>query len=82
MLLSCAFLCTRVTKSTKKDQTLVKRVLDFIKGSIDLVYTMGADSLNKISHGLMRFSVHPDMKRHTGGINSFGLGGYMCKSAK
>ena len=42
MLLPVAFLCTRVTKSTKQDQMKLKRVLEYVKGSIDLVYTMGA----------------------------------------
>ena len=46
MLLPVAFLCTRVTKSTKQDQMKLKHVLEYVKGSIDLVYTMGAESLN------------------------------------
>jgi len=44
MLLPVAFLCTRVTKSTKQDQMKLKRVLEYVKGSIDLVYKMGAES--------------------------------------
>jgi len=28
------------------------------------------------------YAVHPDMKSHTGGITSFGLGGFMGKSTK
>jgi len=37
MLLPVAFLCTRVTKSTKQDQIKPKRVLEYVKGSIGLV---------------------------------------------
>ena len=37
MLLPVAFLCTRVTKSTKQDQMKLKRVLEYVKGRIDLV---------------------------------------------
>ena len=83
MLLPVAFLCTRVTKSTKQDQMKLKRVLEYVKGSIDLVYTMGAESLNSVQSWVdASYAVHPDMKSHTGGITSFGLGGFLGKSTK
>jgi len=83
MLLPVAFLCTRVTKSTKQDQTKLKRVLEYVKGSIDLLYTLGAESLNKVHSWVdAAYAVHPDMKSHTGGITSFRLGGFMGKSTK
>jgi len=83
MLLPVAFLCTRVTKSTKQDQMKLKHVLEYVKGSIDLVYTMGAESLNKVQSWVdAAYAVHLDMKSHTGGITSFGLGGFMGKSTK
>jgi hypothetical protein len=28
------------------------------------------------------YAVHPDMKSHTGGVMSFGVGGFCCKSTK
>ena len=57
-----------------------KLVLEYMKGSIDLVYTMGAESLNKIQSWVdAAYAVHPDMESHTGGITLFGLGGYMGK---
>ena len=44
---------------------------------------MGAESLNKVQSWVdAAYSVHQDMKSHTGGINSFGLGGCMVKSTK
>ena len=59
------------------------RVLEYVKGSINLVYTMGADSLNRVHSWVdASYAVHPDMKSHTGGITSFGLGGFMGKSTK
>ncbi|GAX15524.1 hypothetical protein FisN_6Hu141 [Fistulifera solaris] len=83
ILLPVSFLCTRVTKSTKQDQAKLKRVLEYIKGSIDLTYTLGADSLNRFHSWVdAAFAVHPDMKSHTGGITSLGNGGLMCKSSK
>ncbi|GAX19772.1 hypothetical protein FisN_3Hu001, partial [Fistulifera solaris] len=72
-----------VTKSTQQDRAKLKRVLEYVKGTLDLTYTMGADSLNKMQSWVdAAFAVHPDMKSHTGGITSFGRGGLVCKSAK
>jgi len=49
----------------------------------DLIYMMGAESLNKIQSWVdAAYAFHPDMKSHTGGITSFGLGGFMGKSIK
>ena len=44
---------------------------------------MGAESLNKVQSWVdAAYAVHLDMKSHTGGITSFGLGGFMGKSTK
>ena len=44
---------------------------------------MGAESLNKVQSWVdAAYAVHPDMKSHTGGITSFGLGGFMGQSTK
>ena len=83
LLLPIAFLCTRVSKSTKQDLLKLKRVLEYIKGSMDLEYTVGADDLGKIRTWVdASYAVHPDMKSHTGGAMSFGRGGILCKSTK
>ena len=47
ILLPVGFLCTRVSTSTEQDQAKLKRVLEYIKGTINLEYTLGADSLYK-----------------------------------
>jgi hypothetical protein len=84
LLLAIAFLCTRVSKSTKQDQSKLKRVLQYIKGTMDLEYTVGADDMGKIRTWVdASYAVHPDMRRsHTGGTMSFGCGGILCKSSK
>ena len=83
LLLSVGFLCTRVSKSTKQDQTKLKRVLEYIKGTIDKVLTLGADSLDKLRTWVdASYAVHPDMRSHTGGIMSLGTGGFIPKSWK
>jgi len=61
----------------------LKCVMEYVRGSIDLVYTMGSESLIKVQSWVgAADAVHPDMKSHTSGITSFGLGGFMGKSTK
>jgi hypothetical protein len=83
LLLAIAFLCTRVSKSTRQDQSKLKRVLEYINGSMDIKYTVGADDMECMRTWVdAAFAVHPDMKSHTGGVISFGAGGIICKSTK
>ena len=83
ILLAVGFLCTRVSKSTTEDQRKLKRLLEYIKGSMDLEYTLGADDLGSMRSWVdASYAVHPDMKSHTGGVTSFGIGGLVCKSSK
>ena len=83
LLLSVVYLCTRVTKSTKQDQDKLRRVLEYIKGSLDDEYIIGCDDFAKMRTWVdAAFAVHPDMMSHTGGVISFGRGGMICKSMK
>ncbi len=83
ILFAIGFLCTRVAGSTKQDQSKLRRVLEYVKGTIDLGYTLGADSMGKLRTWVdVSYAVHPDMKSHTGGIMSLGIGGFAPKSGK
>jgi hypothetical protein len=83
LLLPVTFLCTRVSKATIEDQNKLKRVLQYVKGTLHLKYTLGADDLRKFRSWVdAAYAVHPDMRSHTGGALSFGLGAAACKSAK
>ena len=83
LLLAVGFLCTRVSKSTVEDESKLKRVLEYIKGSMDKEYTLGADNLSHMRSWVdASYAVHPDMRSHTGGVTSFGTGGIVCKSSK
>jgi hypothetical protein len=83
LLLAIAFLCTRVSKCTAQDQSKLKRVLEYIKGTMDIEYTVGADDLDRLRTWVdASYAVHPDMRSHTGGAMSFGRGGILCKSTK
>ena len=77
LLLAVTFLCTRVSKSTEQDEKKLRRVLECGRGTVDLEYTIGADTISAMSTWVdAAFAVHPDMlKSHTGGVISFGRGG-------
>jgi hypothetical protein len=50
---------------------------------MDLEYTLGAGGMNCLRTWVdASYAVHPDMKSHTGGVMSLGLGGFACKSTK
>jgi hypothetical protein len=78
-----AFLCTRVSKSTEQDWDKLKRVLEYLKGTINDELTLGADSMQKLGSFVdVSFAVHEDMRSHTGGAVSFGRGILMGRSTK
>ena len=80
---SLGFLRTRVGKSTEEDWEKLKRVLEFLAGTVDDVLTLGADGLAMLlSFVDVSFAVHNDMKSHTGGATTFGRGVIMTKSTK
>jgi hypothetical protein len=83
ILLAISFLCTRVSKSTKQDKAKLKRVLEYLNGTRDLPYILGADSLEAFFSWIdAAFAVHEDMRGHTGGATSMGTGAFMVKSSK
>ena len=83
ILLAVIYLCTRVSKSTVQDQAKLKRVLEYLKGTLHYKYTLGSDDMGRIRTWVdASYAVHPDMKSHTGGLMSFGTGGLICKSSK
>jgi hypothetical protein len=84
LLLAISFLSTtRVSKSTVQDREKLRRVLEYINGTMEMSYTLGADTLGKLRTWVdASYAVHPDMKSHTGGVISFGIGGLIGKSSK
>jgi hypothetical protein len=81
--LAIAFLCTRVSCSTKKDWLKVKRVLEYLQCTLDEFVTLGANDITMMKTWVdASYAVHKDMKSHTGGVVSFGQGAIMSKSLK
>jgi hypothetical protein len=78
-----AFLSTRVSKSTEQDWSKLRRVVEFLNGTINDVMILGADSLDKLDTFVdVSFAVHHDMRSHTGGGVTFGRGVLMSRSVK
>jgi len=72
---SISFLMRRVSKSDVDDWWKMKRVLAYLKNTIDDVRMIGATSLIQILTWMdATFAVHSDMKNHTGGCTSMGIG--------
>jgi hypothetical protein len=73
-----AFLCTRVDKCDEDDWKKLKRVLKWLKLTIDDNCVIGCDSLDSIFTWIdAAFAVHQNMHSQTGGAMSFGWGRYM-----
>jgi hypothetical protein len=83
ILLAIAFLYTGVTCSIEQDWSKLKRVLEYLRGTLDEYLTLGADDLAIMKTWMdTSYAVHRDMKSQTGGVVSFGLGAMMSKSSK
>jgi hypothetical protein len=73
--LAVAFLCTRVSCSTVQDKGKLKRVLEFVKDTIDDWFVLGADDLTMMKYWIdASYAVHEDFKSHTGGCLSLAVG--------
>ena len=78
-----AFLTTIVSKSTEEDWKKLKRIITFLKYTIDDVRIIGAKGLDKIYTWVdAAYAVHGDMRSQTGGTMSYGYGMIHCKSSK
>ena len=68
-----SFLFTRVSKSTQEDWLKIRKLLYYLKGTLDMPIIIGADNLSIIqSWADASYTIHDDTKSHTGGATSFG----------
>ena len=78
-----AFLSPRVSQPTEQDWLKLKRVLEFLNGTVTDKLTLGAESLDCLQNFVdVSFAVHADMRSHSGGVASFDRGVFMPLSRK
>jgi hypothetical protein len=83
ILLAIAFLCTRVSCSTEQDWAKLRRVLEYLRGTLDKYLVLGANNSSIMKTWVdASYAVHGDMKSHTGGAILFRQGACMSKSSK
>ena len=64
----------RVSKSDVDDLEKLRRVIRFLKGTIDELRVIGATSLTEILIFIdSAYAVQSNMRSHTGGLSSFGI---------
>jgi len=81
--LAISYLCTRVANPTKVDWVKLRRVLQYLKGTIDMKRIIGANGLELIQSWVdVSFAVHRDMKGHMSACMSLGKGMVYHKTAK
>lgn len=77
------FLTTRVSCPNEDDWVKLKRVLQYLNGTIDLVLTIGGDDIKRMYSWVdVSYGVHADSRSHTGGCISFGRGVLLTKCQK
>ena len=78
-----AFLCTPVSEPDLDDWNKLRRVLQYLRGTIDLTLTMGADDITEMKSWVdVSYGIHDDCKSHTGGVMSWGWGVLLTKCQK
>ena len=83
ILTALSYLSTRITCPSEDDYTKLRRLLEYLSGTLDMGLTLGADNLGSLYTWVdASYATHGDMRSHTGGVVSFGTGGLLCKSSK
>ena len=82
ILLPVGYLRTRVPASTEQDGVKLKRVLEYINGTMEMEYTLGADILTKLRACCVDTLSTIHMRSHTGKIMSLGAGSFVPKLSK
>ena len=81
--IAVAFLCTRVSEPDLDDWNKLRRVLQYLRGTIDLTLTIGADDITEMKSWVdVSYGIHDDCKSHTGGVMSWGWGVLLTKCQK
>ena len=83
LLVAISFLTTRVSAPTEQDQAKLRRLLEYINGTLELKLHLGAVDLATLYTFIdAAYGVHKDMRSQTGGVMSFGRGGFLSRASK
>ena len=83
ILTTLSYLTTRLSKPNTHDYKKLKRLLEYLNGTMDLPLIIGADGSDTLYTWVdASYATHADMRSHTGGVLSLGTGGLLCKSSK
>ena len=83
ILLPVSFLTTKVQAPTKHDQKLLNRVLEYLKGSINLPLRLTCDvDVGVKLYVDASYGCHTDFKSHTGAVVTLGGGAIYANSSK
>ena len=83
ILTAVIFLSTRVKSATREDNDKVNRVLGYLNSTYEMGLILEAHkSLQIISYVDASFAVHSDMRSHSGGVISLGMGAIWSKSSR
>ena len=81
--LTVSFLCTRVSKSTEQGWLKLRRLLEYLFGTISMPRIIGANGLDLMETYVdASYAVHHDMRGHTGGLMTMGVGDIQGKASK
>ena len=83
MQTTIAFLSTRVKEPDEDDWKKLRRLIQYLYGSLDLVLTLMSDKMNIIKWFVdAAHQVHPDFRSHTGSTMNMGQGSIYNSSTK
>jgi len=69
------FLCSRLNCATEGDWEKLRKILGYLKGTIHMKRKLSGFNLHTMYTWVdASYAVHPDMRSHTGGALSFGVG--------
>jgi hypothetical protein len=78
-----AFLTSRVMKADEDDWKKLKRLLEYLQGTLDMPLTLSIDNMSVLKTWVdAAYALHNDMRSHTGSAIMMGKGILYSKSSK
>ena len=79
ILPTISFLTQRVNCTTFQEYSKLRRLMNYVHVTIDLISIVGVEDVGKLhAHIDAAHAFHNDMRSHIGGICTFGVGVFLC----